>query len=134
MEATDFKPTRTTPSLLRIALVLGVLLFGNHCFGQEDTDEESETTEPIERSSGETTEDSETEESPNDSDDSENTTSQSTEEDSSAVQDISTEEETTMEDPPNDEETEESDDRVYEDFVPTENISEDIEIPFPVDI
>jgi len=136
VETADFKPTNTSISRLRIALVLGVLMFGFHLLGQEDSVEESETIEVDEGSSEEAVEDTDVEESENDGNDSENSTSRITDEDASATQEGSNEAEATNEDTPNNDETEDSEDTDtdHEDFVPTENLSEDIDIPFPVDI
>ena len=134
MAATGFQPTYPPISMLRIALVVAVLMIGYHVFGQEDSVEESETTDVDESSSEEATEETTAEESETEGDDSEDSTTQISDEDSSTTQEDSTTADATNEEPPTDDETEESEDTDFEDFIPTEKLSEDIEISFPVDI
>ena len=114
MLAIDPMPRHSRTTTLRTTFVISVVLLAFSFYGQEEAVEESDTDEVSETESPEATEDSTAEESETNDEDSADNTTESTEEATST------------------EDTTESDDPDI--FNPTEEISEDVPIPFPVDI
>lgn len=109
--------------VLQFLLVVSTVLFVLTVVGQEDDSEELDAgIEEEEASTADSTANETSEESESSIEDSEERTTEVSDEESSDA-------ETT-----NNEETEESDDTNSEVFIPTEQLSEDIPIAFPVDI
>lgn len=136
--ATSSNSTHIKESLFRITLVVGVVLFAFQLFGQEESPDESETTEASESITEENTEETQevgtSEDSEPSNEDLSTDTSEQADTSASSVEDTSTEEETNSDDTTRTEETAEESDSEDDIFVPTEKLSEDIPIPFPVDI
>ncbi|MXZ45300.1 MAG: hypothetical protein F4Z01_10090 [Gammaproteobacteria bacterium] len=136
--ATSSNATYTQESFVRIAIVVAMVLFAIQFFGQEESPEDSDTTEVAESTSNESTEDTEEVETPETSEsnveDASINASEQTDTDTRSAVDISSEEDTNTEDTTSTDETAEESDSDDDVFVPTEKLSEDVPIPFPVDI
>ena len=132
--ATNLKPSCTLLLVLRIVLIISVVFFGFSFFGQEESDEESDTAEVEENSAEASTEDLTTRDSEPNEQDSATSATENTEEDPSTESDSDAEEDSNSGEITRAEEPTEDDDSDNDIFVPTENLSEDVPISFPVDI
>lgn len=128
------EPHHSQSSILRIAAVICIASLAFQSVGQEETVEESDETKADGISVQETAEDLATEESDVDAEDSVDETIESPETDTNAEESASVEDSANNENPSNSEELEESDDAAADVFTPTEELSEDVPIAFPVDI
>lgn len=124
----------SSSSLVRVVVIVCVLCVTVQNFGQDESDDEIEANETDGATVQETTEDTTTERSDTETEDSMDDEVEHQETDTPTEDATSIDDSADNESPADSEDLEETESAPPDDFKPTEELSEDVAIPFPVDI